>query len=299
MRSLLRESFSIDHADCEGDILLEEYLLLHSSMLFSKKAIRKVVKQRGILVQGKPVSRSYVIRPGDQVEVRKKESPPGPPFELPLRILYEDSHCAVVEKPPGFCVNGNLFKTVENALAFNLEPSKEKGALMKPRPVHRLDKPTGGLLLAAKTSSAMINLSRQFQRGEVYKAYEALVCGDPGGEGRVESPIDGRSASTEYFALRQVPSLKNGHLTWLRLFPKSGRMHQLRRHCAELATPIHGDTLYGEEGRVLRGKGLFLWSVLIAFRHPYEGHHIVIKITPPGKFTTMMEREERRYKKYN
>ena len=299
MKNFLTESFTVQLPKGADPLLLEDYLLENSTLFFSKKSLRKAFKEQNVLVARQPVDRFHSVATGDTVEIRKEEPPPGPVFELPLRMIYEDSWCAVVEKVPGYRVNGNLFQTIENALPFNLEPSSQKGALSKPRPVHRLDKPTGGLLLVAKTSEAMIGLSRQFQGGEVYKAYEALVCGKPGPRGIIASPVDGRDAETEYFTLRTVPSLKNGFLTWVKLFPKKGRKHQLRRHCAELGTPILGDTGYGEEGKVLRGKGLFLWSVSLSFRHPEFGYTVALSIKAPAKFDAMMHREQRRWKKYN
>lgn len=128
--------------------------------------------------------RYYTTANGDIIQVERREPPPGPVFELSFPVYFEDDHCAVIEKPPGYRVNGNLFRTIENALRYNLTPSTEEDALLKPRPVHRLDKATGGLLLVAKTSRSMISLSAQFHAGTVLKAYEALVAGDPGDGGK-------------------------------------------------------------------------------------------------------------------
>ncbi len=278
---------------------IEDYLLENSSLYFSRKSIRNALKAGLITVNSERKDRFYILNSGDTLYVSIEEKAPGPPFGLSLNVLFEDDCCAVVEKPPGFRVNGNMFQTVENALPFNLEKSGAPDALLKPRPVHRLDRATGGLLLAAKTRRAMIFLSREFQEGRVIKAYDALVAGYPGKEGEVDTPVDGRQALSRYMTLEKVPSLKNGEISHLRIFPETGRKHQIRRHCAELGTPVVGDALYSEAGNVLKGKGLFLWSTMISFRHPAANYAVCVKIEAPQKFFTTMQREERRWKKYN
>ena len=113
-----------------------------------------------------------------------------------------------MEKPAGMRINGNQLKTLENALQFNLEESGERDSLRWARPVHRLDAPTGGLVLCAKTSLSMIRLSSQFKERRVGKRYRAIVAGRIEGSGAIDSPIDGKEAITIYSADYCAPSLR-------------------------------------------------------------------------------------------
>jgi tRNA pseudouridine65 synthase/23S rRNA pseudouridine1911/1915/1917 synthase len=218
-----------------------------------------------------------------------------PVLDLPLHLYSEDDHIAVVGKPPGIAVSGNTARTVERALRGNVRVSPQVDALPWPRPVHRLDAPTGGLLLVAKTATAMVSLGRQFQQRRVQKRYLALVTGRLDGDGTVRSPVEGRPAETAYRALSHTRSLRTEWLTTVEARPATGRTHQIRRHLAELGHPVVGDRQYGAEGSVLRSKGLFLWAVELRFEHPVTGATVVVSTDPPPKFSTYPEREERRW----
>ena len=92
-------------------------------------------------------------------------------FEFNFEVLFEDEHMAVINKPAGITVSGNSFKTVYNALPFNLKKSNEPDGLYRPTPVHRLDNQTSGLLLIAKTKTAQIELGKQFNNQTIQKKY--------------------------------------------------------------------------------------------------------------------------------
>lgn len=278
---------------------LDAYACTVFDSLPSKKSAYKAVKRGELLADGKTCAPFQRIVPGQRLDLAHNLNKGNKRFRLLINVAYEDEHLAVIDKPPGFPVNGNRFKTIENALPCNLKASPRADSLAMPKPVHRLDSRTGGLLVIAKTQSAAIELSRQFRKREIYKGYRAVIIGRLEGAGRISEPIDGRDAVTEYMAAQHAPSLKNGWLTLVDLKPLTGRTHQLRRHLAGIGFPVLGDDMYGIKGMILKGKGLFLYSVLIAFRHPHNGEDLSISIAEPARFKKILAREERRWLKYN
>jgi 23S rRNA pseudouridine1911/1915/1917 synthase len=292
--------------------ILDRYALDVFGSRYTRKFLRKAIRRGFLIVNGEPSDPLYRVSRGNRLDILEKGTDTIKKFKLELKVLYEDSSLAVMEKPPGFPVNGNRFRTIEHALPGNLERSDKKGALMVPKPVHRLDSSTGGLLLVAKTSGALSNLALQFQEKRITKTYHALLSGrlaSNTGAASISSYISSTSTSrlcmkkryaeTEYRALEECRSLKSGYITLVELNPLTGREHQLRIHMKELGCPVTGDPLYGEEGKTLKGKGLFLWATGIAFDHPDSGERIRVAVDLPPKFKKHMEREQRRWEKYN
>lgn len=229
-----------------------------------------------------------------------------PPFDLP--VVYEDDYFALVNKPAGVVVYGTgkerVFRlSVRAALPFALAPPARGtyAILRRPTSVHRLDKPTSGLLVIAKTKPAMVNLARQFHDRIVKKTYMAIVNGIPDviSESKlsseeafqlgvdvnrqddsidwqlIDSPLDDKNAITIWRSCQYVKSLyaNDGRLTLVEVKLKTGRYHQIRRHMASnCKTPIVGDKEY-DGGRPdalkLRGRGLFLCSTRITLEHPF------------------------------
>ena len=215
-----------------------------------------------------------------------------------LDVIFEDEDLAVIFKPAGINVSGNQFKTIQNALLFNINPSTKIDALDWPLPVHRLDNQTSGLLLIAKTKLARVKLGQAFEKKTVLKKYTAVVIGDLRDSGEINLPIDGKQSLSFYTSMSVVPSLKNGDLSLLELIPKTGRTHQLRIHCASINHPILGDKLYGKNGLILKNKGLFLCAVSLDFKHPVTKQIITFEVPTPHKFIKRMENEKRRYLEY-
>jgi RluA family pseudouridine synthase len=216
-----------------------------------------------------------------------------------LEVVFEDDVMAIVEKPPGIPVNGNRHRTLEHALPPFLAQSLHPDALRIPRPAHRLDGPTGGLVVVAKTASALAGLSEAFHKRTVQKRYEALVVGRLDGSGRVTEPIDGRDADTTWEALERARTFKPDWVTWVSLSPHTGRTHQLRRHMAHLGTPVLGDKQYAREGLLYRGKGLFLWAVSLSLPHPLTGERVEVQIDAPSKYRSFMARSQRRWERHH
>lgn len=273
---------------------LDLFALSAFAPIASRKGAAKLAKRGLLLVNGQPGEPQRRLRPGDDVALLADLRPVVPILDLPLPVHYEDDWLAVVKKPAGIPVSGNYARTVERALPANLHPSPLPDALPSPRPVHRLDSPTQGLLLVAKTSRALVELGRQFADRTVGKRYRAICMGRIGDEGQIDFPLEERPASTRYRPLLHTPSLTAGWTTTLDLFPLTGRTHQLRRHLAAIGHPILGDAQY-TEGKVLRGKGLFLAALEIDFHHPWDGSECRVEIPEPAKFASLRNRDQRRY----
>ncbi|MEN7546287.1 RluA family pseudouridine synthase [Rapidithrix thailandica] len=275
---------------------LSDYVQGLFERLPSHQGIKKAIKRGELLVDGQVSSTGHWVQAGQCIELVEREDRLGKIYELPLHVVYEDDALAVINKPGGLRISGNQFRTLENALRFNLKPSSAYDALLQPRPVHRLDSPTKGLVLIAKTTQALHYLSHQFARKTIHKQYKAIVAGKVEGSGRIAQMIEGKEAITEYTALSHTPSLQHQWLTLVELSPLTGRTHQLRIHLSHLGHPIIGDSLYGPE--TMQHKGLFLCAVALHFTHPVTGEPLRISINPPEKFQSFPAREQRRWEKY-
>lgn len=265
----------------------------------SRKGIKKAIKRGEILIDDQIAQGSEWVQTGQKIELVDLQRSIPKTYRLPLEVVFEDDYLAVINKPAGIEVNGNKFKTVENALPGSLQPSPLPGALPWPRPVHRIDYSTSGLLLIAKTILAQVELGRQFQKRLIHKKYHAVVMGRTPPSGSIETPIHEQSAHSEFKTLKTVPSLRSEEITLMELSPHTGRTHQLRIHMASIGHPIVGDSKYGETGNTLKGKGLFLAAVALDLLHPIHHEPLCIKIDTPYKFQSLLKREAQRWEKYH
>ncbi len=271
------------------------YCARHFPILGSKSAARKALADGRLLLNGRPARPSDRVRPGDRLELRGAGLSKARDYDAELDIVYEDDWLVIVNKPGGIAVNGNRKKTVENALAGSVAVSSRPDALPRPVAVHRIDVPTKGLVLLAKTKTALIELSRAFQSNEVDKEYLAVVHGQTPPRDRIEAPIQEKEAITEYELLETTPSRVYGHLSLLRLYPVTGRTHQLRIHLRDAGHLILGDKAYAKGQRTLLGKGLFLCACKLAFAHPGSGDPVAVEIDAPSRFGRVLQRERERY----
>lgn len=209
-------------------------------------------------------------------------------------LIHEDAHILVFNKPSGLAVQGGsgVVRSLEDLLAAF---AKSNGK--RPRLVHRLDRETSGVIVAARTKPAAALLSEAFARRDVQKAYLAIVCGgapDPG-EGDIDKPLQkisrrgldimevspsGQAARTHYRTLSATPSA-----ALLGLQPETGRMHQLRAHLASIGRPIAADGKYG--GLFSLGAvavpSLMLHAAALDIPHP-EGGRRHFEAPPPAAF---------------
>ena len=282
-----------------GKERITDYALTVIKTIPSKKGIKKAIKRNELKVNGLPVTTGYFVKPNDKIELLESLVNPPKPFDLKLEVVYEDDYLAVINKPAGISVSGNQYRTIQNALIDNVVLSTKEDALNWVKPVHRLDNQTSGLLLVAKTATALMKLGQQFENKEIQKTYVAIVIGKTPENGIINYPIDGLSAETAYELIKSVPSLQNEFVSLLNLYPKTGRTHQIRKHLSELGFTIVGDKLYSEEDSLLKGKGLFLCALELQFAHPITNENLTVKIELPHKFNSLLERENRRWEKFN
>lgn len=203
----------------------------------------------------------------------------------------ETADWAIVNKPGGLPVSGSQFRTLVHVLPYNLSPSGKKDALAQPYPLHRLDSPTSGLVLVAKTASAHLHLGSLFAERQITKVYQAIVTGKTAEKGYFDQAIEGKTALSRFERIATGASIKNGQLSWLKLYPETGRTHQLRIHLAQAGHPIMGDQLYGIAGQVYKGQGLFLCATGLHFTDPFTGAQVAAAINPPAKYQKLLQRE--------
>lgn len=280
-------------------IRLCDFLIGKFEELPTKSSCRKAIKQKRILVDGKTVSRSAWMLPGSKIDLILNPQKLPKVFELKLKLLYEDESLAVIHKPAGIAVSGNFFKTIQNALSYNLKPSSLKDALLIPRPVHRLDKDTSGLLLIAKSYTCLRKLQEQFKASEIIKKYYAIVTGDIETEGLIDQSVEGKQALTKFNLLQQVDNLHHGKLSLIKVDLLTGRKHQIRIHFSSMGIPIAGDKLYGIPGNTLKHKGLFLIAYNLGFVHPVSLKNLSFELDLPHKFKAYLSRSQNQFLKYN
>ena len=261
-----RKSVLMDSVDMRLDQFAAQNLL----SLPSRKSAYKAAKKGTLLLNGRRVEPSRRIHVNDEIILRETQTR-SPVLRLRLDVLWEDKWMAVVCKPPGIPVNGNFARTVERALPNNLTVSTVKDALPCPQPAHRLDAPTGGLLIVAKNAKSLMNLNRQFEYRLIHKKYRAIVIGHLKKQVSLCIPINGKDAETIFCIMGHHRSLRTEWITTVDLIPVTGRTHQLRKHLASIGHPIVGDVIYGAKKNIFRGKGLFLWAIELEFAHPVSG----------------------------
>lgn len=180
-------------------------------------------------------------------------------------------------------VSGNSFKTITNALAQNIQRSHLPDAT-KPQPVHRLDYATTGILLVGKTSSSIRTLNRMFEDKKIEKTYYAVTIGEMNDQGKITSEIEGKKSQSNYKLCKSVSSKRFGKLNLVKLNPRTGRRHQLRKHLSGIDNPILGDAAYGIKNLILSGKGLYLHAYSLNFIHPFTNKQVYLKDEFPQRF---------------
>lgn len=267
--------------------------IVREEMGLSYGLMNRLKWQNRLLVNGVPRYTNYPVRAGDVVTALLDEPKPDYPAELlPLDILYEDAHILAVDKPAGMLIHpsrSQLTGTLANRVIGYYQQTGQSGAF---HPVTRLDRDTYGVVLLGKNSHAHAMLSQLHTRGELEKVYEAAVLGRmPEGEGEINAPIarrelpsllryvnpEGKPAQTRYQVLEQAPGW-----SLVRLWPLTGRTHQLRVHCAYVGCPILGDPQYGtaESLALSRQMGLEsqrLCARWVRFVHPLTGEKLEIQ----------------------
>jgi tRNA pseudouridine65 synthase/23S rRNA pseudouridine1911/1915/1917 synthase len=264
-------------------IRLQEYAVSIFTSLPTKSSLKKALKKELILLNGQTAKTSDWIHEGQKIELLEPKIEEKKVFTLKLEIIYEDEFLAIIHKPAGIPTSGNYFKTIENALPFNLKESKAKDALPAPLPVHRLDNPTSGLLLIAKSKAVQVDLNRLFEEKKIQKSYHALVFGSLSASVILKDKIEEKDAETHIEVLKHF-QLKNENFSLVKAFPKTGRTHQIRIHLANHGNPIVGDKLYGKPSESIKKGGLFLAATGLEFKHPVNKNNLNLELPLPKKF---------------
>ncbi len=262
-------------------IRLQEYAVSIFASISTKSALKKAIKRKEVLLDGIPANTSDWIMEHQKIELLRHDLQAKKTFSLKLEVIFEDSFIAVVNKPAGIPTSGNFFRTIENALPFNLALSPELDALPYPMPVHRLDNPTSGLLLIAKTRNAQTILNRSFENKEIQKTYLAMVKGHLPNIAVYKDEIEGKTAQSEIILLKKFSNTK-GEFSLVKVSPKTGRTHQIRIHLSINGFPIVGDREYGGSTDFIGG--LFLASTGVEFIHPHSGKTMNLSLPVPKKF---------------
>ena len=282
----LKESHIVPQLD--NPIRFQEYAVGIFSSIPTKSAIKKAIKKELIFIDEQLATTAKFITGGEKITLFASEvSPLFKRFEMPLEVIFEDEYLAVINKPAGILVSGNTFKTIDNALQQNVQKSLQFDAV-RPRPVHRLDYPTTGLLVIGKTSASILALNNLFEQKKIKKTYFAICIGKMMPAGTIQFPIDEKNASSAYEVLQTVRSKRFEFLNLVQLHPTTGRRHQLRKHLAGIGNPILGDQQYGIPNLILTGKGMYLHAGILEFTHPFTKEPMRIEKELPKAFTKII-----------
>src|SRR6266550_2177832 len=309
------ETVTIRVSETDAGIRLDAYLASQIDG-WSRSRLQRLIDDEDVLVNGHAVKSSYKVSENDEVEVEL--TPPAlanfTPENIPLNIVFEDDELIVINKPAGLVVHpaaGIQSGTLANALAYHFQNLSTRAGAIRPGIVHRLDKDTSGLLVAAKTESSHEHLADQFRAREVFKSYVALVYGVVKQEsGRIEQPIardprnrtrmavvpGGRGALSLYKVRRSFNAF-----TLLDVELKTGRTHQIRVHLSWLKHPVVGDELYGAgrdnnlrdvhlRAQIRKLKRQFLHAEQLGFRHPHTGEQMRFAAPLPSELTDLLEK---------
>ena len=271
----------------------------------SRTAAQGLCQGGGVLVNGRPAGKKQLLRPGDVVTVTL----PDPvelevlPEDIPLDIVYEDDWLLVVNKPKGMVVHpapGNYTGTLVNALLHHCKGSLSGiNGVIRPGIVHRIDRDTSGLLIAAKNDFAHQALAAQLQDHSLYREYEAVCVGGLREDGgTVDAPIgrhptdrkkmcvdwkNGRPAVTHWTVLERFPGY-----THIQCRLETGRTHQIRVHLASIGHPLLGDVVYGAKKPVPGLAGQCLHARRLSFVHPRTGERVTVECPLPAYFTQVL-----------
>ena len=280
----------------------------------SRERLKTLIRSGAVEAAGKPVRDPAMKVRGEEiflVSMPEPEPAHNEPQDIPLRIIFEDEHLLVVDKPAGLVVHpaaGNRDGTLVNALLHHCGSSLSGiGGVARPGIVHRIDKDTSGLLLVAKTDVAHEGLAKQFAAHSIDRHYLAIVSGVPKtSEGTIDAPLARSAANRKKIAIvegsrgkravthwRRMELLRDAALVECRL--ETGRTHQVRVHMASIGHPLVGDPVYGRS-RKTHGKLLkelqfhrqALHAAELGFTHPVTKRRLSFASAMPPDMQELM-----------
>ena len=274
----------------------------------TRSAAQRLLEQGRVSCRGAVLKKNGRPEAGDELTVELPEPEPADvlPQDIPLDVVYEDADVIVVNKPVGLVVHpapGHPDGTLVNALLYHCGNSLSGiNGELRPGIVHRIDRDTSGLIIAAKNDAAHLALAAQLEDHTLSRVYECLVQGNlREDEGTIDAPIGrspkdrkkmavvagGRRAVTHYRVLGRYSGCTHAQC---RL--ETGRTHQIRVHMAYTGHPLLGDTVYG--GRAVKGlAGQCLHARRLTFVHPRTGVPITVECPLPDWFTAVLNKLER------
>lgn len=281
---------------------IDKYLAANSALTRSR--IQMLIAEGGVLVNGATTRSNYKVNGGDVIEVEYQELTAADveAQPIPLDVRYEDADVIVVNKPRGMVVHpsaGNQRDTLVNALLYHCRDLSGINGILRPGIVHRIDKDTTGLIIAAKNDAAHLDLSKQLQSKSVSRRYYALVHGTFAHDhGTIDAPIgrdesdrqkmcvtdkNSKDARTHF---RVVERFARYTLVECRL--ETGRTHQIRVHMRYIDHPIVGDEKYGYR-KTMKTGGQLLHAHELTFVHPRTKETIVVQAPLPADFAAVLE----------
>ena len=285
-------------------VRLDAFLSADGALTRSQAA--RLIAEGRVRVNGKPAAKSARLSGGETVtvDVPQLRETALPPQDIPLDVVYEDDDVIVVNKPTGLVVHpapGHPDGTLVNALLHHCGDSLSGiGGEKRPGIVHRIDRDTSGLIIAAKNDAAHLALSAQLKDHSLSRTYECLVTGNMKQDsGTVDAPIGRSSADRKKMAV--VPTGRRAITHWevvarypgvthLRCRLETGRTHQIRVHMAYIGHPILGDTVYGAKKPVPGLTGQCLHATGLRFIHPRTGEPVELHCPLPPEFTAMLQK---------
>ncbi len=274
----------------------------------TRSAAQRLLEEGDVLCGGRPMAKSDRLTGDETIEVSlpEPEPPAVHPEKIPLDVVYEDADVIVVNKPKGLVVHpapGHPDGTLVNALLYHCGDSLSGiGGVLRPGIVHRIDRDTSGLIIAAKNDFAHQKLAAQLSDHTLARTYECVVVGNlKENSGTVNAPIGrcpanrkkmavvpgGRRAVTHWEVIARYPGF-----THVRCRLETGRTHQIRVHMAHLGHPILGDTVYGAKKPVPGLQGQCLHAAGLRFVHPRTGETINLTCPLPEEFREVLRKLE-------
>ena len=272
----------------------------------TRSAAQKLLEEGRVLRGGKALKKNDRLQPGDVLTLCIPDPSPVEilPQEIPLDVVYEDGDVIVVNKPVGLVVHpapGHPDGTLVNALLYHCGSSLSgiNGAI-RPGIVHRIDRDTSGLIIAAKNDFAHVKLAEQLQDHTLARTYRCIVTGNLREDtGTVNAPIGrcpadrkkmavvagGRNAVTHWTVLERYPGVN-----YVECRLETGRTHQIRVHMAYIGHPILGDTVYGNKKPVPGLQGQCLHAVGLKFIHPRTGELVELTCGLPEEFEKQLKK---------
>jgi len=284
--------FSYVIEDGQAGIRLDHFLVERMPD-YSRSQLTSSIKKGLVKINNLAVKASRKLQRDDIVTGSIEQTPPAVvvPQYIEFDILFEDEYLIVLSKPPGLVVHpasGNVDKTLVNGLLYHYNDIQSVGDPIRPGIVHRLDKDTSGVMVAAKTNDVLRQLVDAFKSRSVRKKYHAIVLGTMSeDQGRIVAPIGRHPVNRKKMSIRQYDGrfaasswhLKNdidGRYSFVEIEIETGRTHQIRVHMASIGHPVAGDIVYGPKKANPLFPRQMLHSSELIFTHPVLGRKMIM-----------------------